>query len=420
MGDRWSDDRDRRWRERDWRRAERYGRGRDDEREDERRLAREDRTWSDEGERFGAHRDPVFGEQETGASYRRPGALYGGESYGRGAGGRPTGYRSGSYRSSSLQGGGYRGPAPRVSAQDYTEGGRFYGDDESQPIYRQEYGQGGVEYGDVPRGYDAERDRLGGQDYGGRYEPHERYGTSGDDGESYGRPPDYGSGALRREYQQDLRRPVSGGTGGYDYERGYGNAGRREFTGSGERWIEHERRELRDERRDERRDEGPGGHGDFLQRASERLASWFGGETRRDDRGERPRIFSGGIDREARRQEERGHRGLGPKGYRRSDDRISDEINERLTDDTWLDASNIAVSVSAGEVTLSGTVDSREAKHRAERIVEDISGLSHVQNNLRVARGGFLTSPASGYGDSVLEAQMREGDTSATGGRTRT
>ena len=66
--------------------------------------------------------------------------------------------------------------------------------------------------------------------------------------------------------------------------------------------------------------------------------------------------------------------------------------------------------MSAGEVTLSGTVDSREAKHHAERIVEVLSGVTHVQNNLRLAKGNFLTSPTSGYGDSVLGAQMRAAD----------
>ena len=60
-----------------------------------------------------------------------------------------------------------------------------------------------------------------------------------------------------------------------------------------------------------------------------------------------------------------------------------------------------------GEITLSGTVDSREAKHRAERCVEDIAGVNHVQNNLRLDRGSVLTNPGRGYGDSVLEHQMR-------------
>ncbi|MDB5437327.1 MAG: hypothetical protein JWR47_3584, partial [Phenylobacterium sp.] len=91
----------------------------------------------------------------------------------------------------------------------------------------------------------------------------------------------------------------------------------------------------------------------------------------------------------------------------------NEEAHERLTDDGWLDATNITITVSGGEITLSGTVENREAKHRAERVVEDISGVNHVQNNLRVDRGGFLTSPTSGYGDSVMESMMRKDDPSA-------
>jgi hypothetical protein len=101
---------------------------------------------------------------------------------------------------------------------------------------------------------------------------------------------------------------------------------------------------------------------------------------------------------------------LGPSGYKRSDERINDDAHERLTDDTWLDASNIGVSVSGGEITLSGTVESREAKHRAEHLVEDMTGVTHVQNNLRIARGNPLTTPGRGYGDSVLGAQIRAAD----------
>lgn len=80
------------------------------------------------------------------------------------------------------------------------------------------------------------------------------------------------------------------------------------------------------------------------------------------------------------------HRGRGPKGYRRADERIREDVNDRLTDDSWLDAREIDVQVADGEVTLSGTVDSRRAKRRAEDIVERVAGVSDVQNNLRVRR----------------------------------
>lgn len=40
-----------------------------------------------------------------------------------------------------------------------------------------------------------------------------------------------------------------------------------------------------------------------------------------------------------------GHRGLGPQGYKRSDQRISEDVHDRLTDDDHLDASAISVTV---------------------------------------------------------------------------
>ncbi len=133
------------------------------------------------------------------------------------------------------------------------------------------------------------------------------------------------------------------------------------------------------------------------------MASWFGG-------GSESRIYDPEFQGDTR-----GARGKGPQGYKRSDERISEDACERLTEDAWLDASSIEVAVSGGEVTLSGSVESREAKHRAERIVEDVSGVVHVQNNLRLDKGSFLTRPGSGYGDSAADAGMRRDDPTANG-----
>jgi hypothetical protein len=49
-----------------------------------------------------------------------------------------------------------------------------------------------------------------------------------------------------------------------------------------------------------------------------------------------------------------------------------------------VDASDVEVNVSNCEVTLSGTVDNREERRRAEDCAERVSGVTHVQNNLRV------------------------------------
>jgi hypothetical protein len=83
------------------------------------------------------------------------------------------------------------------------------------------------------------------------------------------------------------------------------------------------------------------------------------------------------------------YRGRGPRGYQRSDERIAEEVIARLTDDPELDASGIELSVTGGEVTLSGTVASRRDRRRAEDLVEGVRGVSYVQNNIRLAGAGF-------------------------------
>ncbi|KZD12568.1 BON domain-containing protein [Oceanibaculum pacificum] len=78
------------------------------------------------------------------------------------------------------------------------------------------------------------------------------------------------------------------------------------------------------------------------------------------------------------------HRGRGPSGYKRSDARISEDVHDRLTEDPFVDASQVEINVAGGEVTLDGQVGTRAAKRRAEDIVEAVSGVTHCQNNLRV------------------------------------
>lgn len=79
-----------------------------------------------------------------------------------------------------------------------------------------------------------------------------------------------------------------------------------------------------------------------------------------------------------------GAEGLGPRSYRRSDERIHEDVNDLLTDDWYVDASDIEVSVNNRIVTLTGRVGSREEKRRAEDIAESVSGVTDVSNQLRV------------------------------------
>jgi osmotically-inducible protein OsmY len=342
MPDRWTEEREREWRERN----ARYGRPRDDGYDgytgdaEERSFGARgsfdpDRDYQGYGagrfaaRRSGPERDRVFGERETGESYTGDDPYtIGGPRQGSGYG-RPQDYA--------------RDAQDYVREnQDFGRGGRFYGDDGREKIYRETYGQGGRYYGPTPRGYDAQHRLPEGSHRGFGF----GFDLRGDDYTAS----DYG----RRTYGPQQRHGRDG-----DYRA--------------------------------RDDRGEGARG-WFEKAREEVSSWFnGGEAEPSRGGER----------------HAGHRGRGPKGYQRSDERITEEAHERLTDDPWVDASGIQVSVSAGEVTLSGTVVEREAKHRAERIVEDISGVNHVQNNLRVDRGNFLTRPTAGFGDSASQAQMQ-------------
>jgi hypothetical protein len=78
------------------------------------------------------------------------------------------------------------------------------------------------------------------------------------------------------------------------------------------------------------------------------------------------------------------HTGRGPRGYQRSDERIREELNERLTAHGLIDATDVECRVVNGEVSLSGFIDSRAAKRAAADLAEDIYGVRQVHNELRV------------------------------------
>jgi osmotically-inducible protein OsmY len=71
---------------------------------------------------------------------------------------------------------------------------------------------------------------------------------------------------------------------------------------------------------------------------------------------------------------------------RRPDEALTRELQEILIGDPELDASEIDVEVEGGAVTLRGTVDSSDAKLLAEELVESVTGVREVHNQLRVAR----------------------------------
>jgi len=175
-----------------------------------------------------------------------------------------------------------------------------------------------------------------------------------------------------------------GGQGGYgtgqgsygrgqgSYGRGQGSSGQSGYYGRGEqggRWGN--RQEFGHQNREGDRGYGNANDRDWWDKTSDEVSSWFGDEQ---------------AERRRRMDERQGgqFRGHGPRNYTRSDDRIKEDINDRLTDHSYLDASNIDVEVNNGEVVLSGNVDSRWAKRQAEDIAEDISGVKNVENRIRV------------------------------------
>jgi osmotically-inducible protein OsmY len=95
--------------------------------------------------------------------------------------------------------------------------------------------------------------------------------------------------------------------------------------------------------------------------------------------------------------------GRGPKGYRRSDERIAEDVCDRLSDAPDIDASTIEVLVTDGDVTLSGTVTNRSAKRRSEDLVEDVSGVREVRNHLRVnPPGDDAQAPLTGLSGGMF------------------
>jgi len=105
------------------------------------------------------------------------------------------------------------------------------------------------------------------------------------------------------------------------------------------------------------------------------------------------------------RQQQQGRfSGRGPKGYQRSDDRIKEDVCERLTHHGDLDASEIEVQVRSGEVTLTGSVDERNAKRMAEELAENVSGVKDVHNQIRVQDRSSQHSGANQLGSTSSQS----------------
>jgi len=193
---------------------------------------------------------------------------------------------------------------------------------------------------------------------------------------------DYGQSSWQRENQ------YSGGSygnygsyGNQNYgNRNYGNRnyGNESYGNTGNRENMYRGNQGYNQNRNDR---------GWWDRTRDEVSSWFG-----DEDAERRRDMD--------KTYEGGHRGKGPKSYRRSEERIKEDVCDRLTDDDMLDASGIDIEVNGDEVTLTGVVNNRMQKRRAEDLVESVSGVRNVENRLRVGQSNItLTDSSSGtYG----------------------
>lgn len=257
-----------------------------------------------------------------------------------------------------------------------------------------EYGERGM-YGSE-RGYGGERGMFGERDRDRFRGERGRYG-----GERYGGGR-YGGERGREEWDE--------GRFGMGRHMGMGGRGREgeRFRGydEGERWRGSEEDFGGYGEAERGRYGGSSGYGMGRGRFGEHTGMYggtYGGYAGAGYGGMR-----GGGMHLGMREEERRFRGRGPKGYRRSDQRIFEDICDRLTEDPELDATNIEVRVENCQVTLSGMVDDRDDKRRAEQLAEHVSGVADVFNHIRVRReeelGGEQARPGNG---GRLEQQKR-------------
>lgn len=229
------------------------------------------------------------------------------------------------------------------------------------------HGNWGNEYSDDWRNRES-----GGNRYGNSANFRGGYDNRGDYNSEYGRQ-DYRNmrnatyGEMYHGNVEDRERETNRAHGGR-----YAGSRRDEDYGYGGR--NYGRYEDSDYNRDNR--------GDWWDKARNKVSSWFGSDD--DDYRNREQRVGGE------------HRGKGPKGYHRSDDRIKEDVCDRLSEDVYVDASDVEVDVQDNEVVLKGKVYSREEKRRAEDLVESVSGVRHVENRLRVEQPTYSSGNTEG------------------------
>jgi hypothetical protein len=104
------------------------------------------------------------------------------------------------------------------------------------------------------------------------------------------------------------------------------------------------------------------------------------------------------------------HRGRGPRGYERSDERLREIICERLTDDPYIDASDVHVEVSSRKVQLSGTVANRRTKYEIEELIERSTNVRDIDNQLKVQAQPWASGQEQRMGSATSNASNKQAE----------
>ncbi len=108
----------------------------------------------------------------------------------------------------------------------------------------------------------------------------------------------------------------------------------------------------------------------------------------------------------------------GPKGYQRSDERLKEDISERLMEAHDIDSSEVTVEVKGAKVILEGVVPSRHMKHAIEDMVDACPGVQDIDNRIRVSspnyQGAISSSDAASGAQTSRASASQAGTPSAT------
>jgi osmotically-inducible protein OsmY len=277
-------------------------------------------------------------------------------------------------------------------------------DQQYDPANNNRWNESRYDQGDSFNRHDQDQDRnygYGGREYGSSYGGGLYQGNNSyyDSGSNRNERPSYGS--SRNLYDRDYEGFNRGFNSGYSGLGGanYGSNDRSGREGYNQNRSYNDRSQFSGNYYGSGRggySQGDTNERSWWDRTRDEVSSWFGDED---------------AERRRERDSQMNFRGKGPRNYSRSDDRIKEDINDRLSDDPWVDASDIEITVSNAEVTITGTVKERSEKRRAEDLAEAVSGVKHVENRLRV---GKQQESKIGTGSSIGNGSTSYGaDTSA-------